>query len=108
MAFLIKQHDLQPNLPFQILQPDKVTPKDLTGATSISVVMRHKGGPMLFKSICILDDVVNGLGHYDWQTGDTDVAGDFEYEFEIIWASGDPQTVPVDSYFQLTIIADIG
>lgn len=108
MAFIIKRGDLQPNLPFQILKPDKTTPQPLTDASTISLVLRHKGGAFIFKKLCVIDNVASGLGHYDWASGDTDEAGDYEYEFEIIWNTGDPQTVPVDSYFALTIVSDIG
>lgn len=109
MAFIMKRGDLRPNLPFQIFQADGETPLDLTTVESISLAMRHKAGdpPLDFKKECVIADAENGLGYYEWVDGDTDTAGEYEYEFEIIWSDGDPQTVPVDSYFELVIIQDV-
>jgi hypothetical protein len=108
VPFIIKQNDLEPYLPYQILNPDG-TPKDLSTATSISIVVRSKGSNQVaFKSPTVIDDPLNGLGHYEWAVGDTANSGDFEYELEILWQNAKTQTVPVDSYFALTIVADIG
>lgn len=109
MAFIIKQGDLRPNLPFQIFEADEVTPLDLTTATSVSIVVRKKGDTVvLFKDTCDLTNAAQGLGVYDWKVGDTAEAGQMEYEFEILWQDGSPQTVPVDRYLEMTIVDDIG
>lgn len=107
MAFTIKQNDLRPNLPFQLFQADGVTPLNLTAATSVSLAVRSKGGAVKFKKACTLVTPASGLGYYDWADDDTDTAGQFEYEFEILWNDGSPQTVPVDKYLELTIVDDI-
>jgi hypothetical protein len=104
----MKQGDLRPNLPFQLFQADGVTPLDVSTATSVSIVVRAKGGALKFKAECDLTDAAEGEGIYDWVEGDTDTAGAFEYEFEILWNDGSPQTVPVDKYLDLTIVDDIG
>lgn len=108
MAFTIKQNDTLPNLYFQLFQADKVTPLNVTGATIAIAVRGVSDGLLLFKSPCVLDDAANGLGYYDWAVADTATAGNFQYEFEITWASGDVQTVPVEGYFDLVIVDDIG
>lgn len=111
MAFRIKQGDTLPNLPFQIFEPDGVTPTNLTGAT-VNMVVRTKPGtnatPVLFKKPCTLTSAALGQGVYDWDDGDTDVGGNFEYEFEITWPDTNVQTVPVDTYLDLVIVDDIG
>lgn len=111
MAFRIKQGDTVPNIPFQVFEPDGVTPANLTGAT-VRIVVRTKGGsnatPPLFKKPCVLTTPADGIGHYDWDEGDTDIGGNFEYEFEITFGDGNIQTVPVDSYLDLVIVDDIG
>jgi hypothetical protein len=109
VAFKIKQGDTRPNLPWQIFQSDGVTPLSLAAATSVSIVVRPKaGGAMTFKSACSILDAAQGSGIYDWSTGDTATSGDFHYEFEILWNNGDVQTVPVDGYFDLVVVDDIG
>lgn len=116
MAFTIKQHDTLPNLPFRIFKPDGITPQDLTDATSVSIVVRTKGAasgaaPTFKKSCTLLDQAVEeniGWGFYDWVEVDTAAAGEFDYEFEILWEDGNIQTVPAGSYLALVIVADIG
>jgi hypothetical protein len=109
VAFKMKQGDTRPNLPFQMFQPDKVTPLSLAAATSVSIAVRPKNDvTMTFKKACVITDVDLGTGYYDWDVGDTAIAGNFQYEFEIVWNNGDIQTVPVDGYFDLVIVDDIG
>jgi len=113
MAFFIKQGDTLPNLPFTILEPDGVTPVDLTDAV-VSMVVRVEGsGPSAipyFKKPCVLFNQVTstGQGIYDWDEGDTDSSGTYEYEFEIVFGDGNIQTVPANTYLQLIIVDDIG
>lgn len=115
MAFKMKQNDTLPLLPFTILQPDGITPQNLTAVTSISMVVRTKGAaptaPPLFKKPCTMLAQSGGnigKGYYDWDAADTATAGSFEYELEIAWNDGNIQTVPADSYLDLTIVDDIG
>jgi hypothetical protein len=112
MAFMIKRGDLRPNLPFQLLHSDGVTPLDLTSVISVSLVLASKpnqtSAPFAFKKACVIADAPNGNGYYEWASGDTNIEGAYQYEFEIIWADSDPQTVPVDSYFDLIIVDDLG
>ena len=116
MALKIKQNDTLPVLPFRILQPDGTTPQDLTGVQSISMVVRVKGSaptaPPLFKKACVIMDQAipanTGKGYYEWVAADTATAGTFEYELEMIWLDAHIQTVPADSYLDLSIIDDIG
>ena len=109
MAFTMKQNDTRPNLPVQFFQADGTTPLDLTTATSVSIVIRQKGQQAVkLKRAITITDAAGGEGEFDWQTGDTDTVGDFEYEFEILWNNGDIQTVPAFGYLELSIIDDIG
>lgn len=108
----MKRGDRRPYLPFQFFEPDKVTPLDVSGALVINIVVRVKGAdpadPPVFKSPVTMTDEVQGIGDYRWAAGDTDVEGNYEYEFEITWPNAEPQTIPQDSFFALTIIADAG
>lgn len=109
MAFVIKRGDTLPNLPFQIFQPDGITPQSLAAATAINIVVAKKtDNSLAFKKPCTITDAPNGIGIYNWDPVDTATAGDFKYEFEITWNTGDIQTVPVDASFDLTIGADLG
>jgi hypothetical protein len=71
--------------------------------------MRAAGasGAPAVKDTCVITDAVNGQVQYLWQAGDTDIAGTFEVEFEILWGT-EVQTVPNDSYIAIKIVPDLG
>jgi hypothetical protein len=109
VAFIIKQHDLLPNLPFQILDAAGA-PRDCSDVDTVSLVMKPKTGtlPAPFKKECSFTNVATGVGIYDWDSGDTDTSGTMSYEFELVFLNGDIQTVPVDRFLELTIQPDLG
>ena len=47
---------------------------------------------------------------YQWQLGDTDTAGDYDAEFEVVYSGGKPETFPNDDDYDLIveISPDIG
>lgn len=112
MAFYIKRNDRRPSLTAQFFQADGVTPLDLSSAASVSMVVRPTGAGIddapKFKSSCTVVNSATGQISYTWNSGDTDTAGTFDYEFEITWASGITQTIPADTYFTLVVVDDIG
>jgi hypothetical protein len=108
VAFFIKRHDLLPNLPFQILDAAGA-PRNCSDITSCYMVMRKQGtNTTILKKACTWTNQTSGIGLYDWVTGDTDIDGIMEYEFELTFTGGDIQTVPVSGYLTLTIVPDIG
>ncbi len=112
MAFVVKRNDRLPALPFQFFQADGITPLNLTAAISVKIVVRPKTAglddPPKFKSACQIINAVQGTGQYNWGAADLDTAGAFEYEFEIEWPGPLLQTIPSDSYLELTVMDDIG
>lgn len=44
---------------------------------------------------------------YDWATGDTDTAGQFQAEWQVTWTGGKKQTFPTETYHSLEILADL-
>lgn len=112
MAFKIKRHDLRPYLPAQFFKPDGTTPLPLSAAVAVYFIVRSKtaatdAAPLLRKP-CVITDAVNGLVEYRWAVGDTDLSGNFNYEFEIMWPNAEPQTIPADSYLDLIVLDDLG
>lgn len=109
-AMTIKRHDLEPPVRAQLFIPEldgegnvildekgqpKLKAADLTSATNVYLVIRKQGGtPFLKLGPCTYDEKAKGRVRYTWKTGDTDVAGTYEMEWEIHWAEGRPQTVP--------------
>lgn len=111
MAFAIKRHDLRPNVAAQFFKADGVTPLPLDDASGVYFVMRIKNAPLdtppVIKRICAFVDRTLGKVEFEWESGDTDTAGKYEYEFEIDW-NGRPQTIPPNGFFALQIFDDAG
>jgi hypothetical protein len=109
MAFQIKQNDRRPYLEFQLLEPDGTTPLDVSGADEITFIMRKEGsGVADVNAACTEVDWSLGQGVYEWQDGDTAVTGSYQAEWEIVWPGDERQTVPVDSYYSVIVIDDLG
>lgn len=54
-----------------------------------------------------LDDGSRGTAHYDWEIGDTDVAGGYYAEWQVTFAYGDSEgitTFPNDGYDLIAIV----
>lgn len=45
---------------------------------------------------------------YQWAAGDTDVAGEHIYEWEVTYANGEIQTFPTEGYGPCTFAEDLG
>lgn len=79
--FLIKVGDLLPVLGATVYKPDK-TPQDLTGATVRLHVIKPDGTLLFNRPVSAIDNPTAGHVLYNWQAGDTDVAGRYTAEFE--------------------------
>jgi len=86
-VFKIKQGDRRPYLKGQLVTLDEdgevEGPQDLTGATVVFTMKNPKTGVVIIEEgpTTVLD-IANGNVQYEWQEGDTDLAGDFLGEFE--------------------------
>jgi hypothetical protein len=106
--FVIKQNDTTPSLT-AILTPAGEPEEFLVGAEEVFLIVREKGslaGPK-FKSLCTIDDAATGAVSYDWEASDTDTAGEFQFEFEVVWPSG-VETIPREGYKTLLVEDDLG
>ena len=107
MPFIIKQDDLRPYLQGQLIQPNG-SPFNLSLASALMLVMRRANTQQVhLKKPCVVTDAVNGKFEYRWSGSDTATAGTYEAEIEVNWA-GEPQTVPANTYYTITIVDDIG
>lgn len=105
-AFKIKQNDLSRSL---IWRPKATTESDFTGATLVFNMRAAGGGATKISraSATIGSDTKGTFFQYDWVSGDTDTAGDFEGEFEATLAGGNPETYPNADYIDIEIMDDI-
>lgn len=108
MARLIhrmKQHDLEP--PLRLVVLDGTAPVDLTNAVDVVLIV----GGIIDRAPMEADpDQTTNRGHvkYDWQSGDTAAIGEFDFEVEVMWPTGRPQTFPVKGYAVLIVEDDLG
>ena len=50
----------------------------------------------------------NGYLEYQWQSGDTNTAGDYRGRFKVVWGDGRVSFVPVGKFIVYTVRADDG
>lgn len=103
--FSLKQHDTWP--PLNATLSDANGPIDLTGATSVTLIMKPTGGGSTITGTCTIVSAVAGTIRYTWITGNTAVAGTYNLEFEILWSDGKIGTVPNEGYKTVEILADL-
>lgn len=105
--FTIKQHDLLPEIAGVCADANNVIP-NITGST-VRFIMTDKA-----TGIKVLDqpgEIVDGPGgvvKYSWSEGDTDVAGTYIGEFEILFPSMKPETFPNNKNKTIKIFPDLG
>ena len=102
--FYLTQNDTSPSISVT-LQP---APINLIGATAVKFSMRLRGGAVkISRADMVVEDAAAGVVQYDWQTGDTDVAGQFEAEVEVTYADGSIETFPNAAPLDITIRPEI-
>lgn len=115
LKHFLKKGDTEPPLRRQIIQASTGLPYDLTGASAKFIMRESVGGTVKINTAAIIESPPSsGVVRYDWQTGDTDTAGDFPSEFQITLASGAVITFPPGefepgkSYIFVKITEDLG
>lgn len=93
MIFELKQNDTFP--PLRLRLTSGAAAVNLTGAT---VTLRIAG---IGNRAMVVEDALQGIVRYDWQTADTAVAGTFAAETKVAYPGTARQTVP--TLDQLTI-----
>lgn len=104
--YTLKQHDTYPPLVADLVDTDGAI--DLSEAVSVRLLLRSKTLSIITDPVEIVVPETLGRIRYEWQPGDTDVAGVYRLEFEITWDVGVIETVPNDGYKELVIMEDLG
>lgn len=110
---ILKQHDLRPVVQGTLYDPP-VPPSttylatDLTSCT-VRLLWRHTTllNVKFSASATIVGSPSNGVVQYQWVSGDTDVVGDYNVEWEVINAGGKPRTYPTKDYLLMRIVANL-
>lgn len=92
--FWIKKDDLRPNIE-ATLEDENNNAVDLSNASSVDFHMKKfDSSSTKVDSSATITDAANGKVEYEWSSGDTDTAGDYIAEFEVMWSDSDPETYP--------------
>lgn len=87
--------DLLPVLRVTLIGADGVTPLDLTTAISITFSMRlnDDSSPAVGGACTPVGNPTTGVVDYPWKAGDTDIGGEYDIEWIVVYPAG-PMTVP--------------
>ena len=102
-TFFIKRNDTSPALVRTLEAPGAGT---LAGAT-VWFYMADRAGDLIVSRQCSVIDAGERRVAYEWQAGDTEAAGRFKAEFEVINTDGTKETFPNDGYLLVIISADL-
>lgn len=105
----IKRHDTRPYWPVSLTFDDGTWP-DITGATVSIVCRRRLDGEVKFKDSTTIFITDGPNGELEWRPSSlqTDEAGRFDVEWEVIFLDGSQQTFPTVGYDRLSVEGDLG
>lgn len=89
--------DLEPNLTGVLLSNGQPV-GNLAGASFVAHIRKPDGTP-LSKTVTITDAPTAAWTAADWVVGDLNAAGVWDYEVEVTWGDGRPQTFPGEPFY---------
>lgn len=106
--FFIKKGDTLPSIQ-ATLKDANDTAVSVVGAT-IRFIMTNKstGVNAVDGAVAVTVNGAGGVVRYDWQDGDTDVAGGYRAEWEVEFAPNQVETFPNSAYINIKITDDLG
>lgn len=90
-----------------ILKNASGAPVDLTGC-SVSFHMAQLNRPAVISRAAHIQDAVTGEVWFVWASGETNIAGVYRAEFEVVYQDGRRETFPNDGYISIQILNDLG
>jgi len=103
---IIKQNDRRPVASTVITRGGVIV--DLDTAAGVTFKMKRFGRVDLkVNSAAVITDAANGAVEYRWSAGDTDEAGKYFAEYEVLWADSTTETFPSLSHEIVLITSDL-
>lgn len=104
--YTIKTGNLEPTVNV-VLEDSDGAAVDLTDADGVTFRFSAKGAEIAeFDRAATIDaPATSGSVTYEWQAGDTDVAGNYLGEFTVSWPTNRPQTYPVNTFITIKVKA---
>lgn len=104
--FYMKQFDTAPA--FVCALSDVNGPINLTGASVLFIMKLVTGGAgTKVAAAGTVTDAVNGVVSYQWITADTNVAADYNAEWQITYGTGKQQSFPDPGYLLVRVTTDL-
>lgn len=105
--FFLKVGDTLPSIQ-ATLQDANGDAVDITGS-SVTFIMTNKStGVTAVEAVATIVTPGGGVVRYDWQDGDTDIAGPYKAEWEVEFAPNQVETFPNNAYLNIKITSDLG
>jgi hypothetical protein len=102
----VKQNDRRPAAAATLKHGTTIVP--LTLASSVTFKMKPiNDSEMKVNAAAVIVDAAAGEVEYRWAVGDTDTAGEFLGEWEVIWSDGTPETFPTIDFDRVIIHPDL-
>lgn len=105
----VKQGDSYGYVTEQLLDEQRA-PVDLTAIVELGFYMRERGASPLVANTTdteVLGDPEEGIVRYQWQPGDLDVSGEFQFEWRVTFSTDQVQTFPSNGYNTIEVIRNI-
>lgn len=102
----LKRGDTRTAIKATLLSPAG-TAVDLTGAT-VKFIMADLRGVVKINRAAQVQDALNGVVWFIFEPPETDVAGTYRGEFEVMFGDGRKETYPNDDYLTVEIKPDLG
>lgn len=108
VTFEMKANDTLPVIEANLGYDDDTVPP-LGTAQHVTFIMRKtKSGTAQLVAAAEVVDAATGHVRYAWEPGDTAVPGEYDAEWEVVFADGGKQTFPGDSYHRVILWGDLG
>lgn len=106
MAFRIKTNDTGPVLSVTLTDANG-NGIGLAGASARFHMKAFGATSLKIDQPATITDDVNGVVKYDWVVGDTDTAGTYYGEIEVLYGDATVETFPNNGYFTIIIKEDL-
>lgn len=110
-AFTIKRNDTLPALQICLIDRGCLGGKEsysLSGVTGVTFTMVSDCSEYkIFAKTASIISSSAGTIQYDWEVGDTNEAGDFKGEFQLLYSDGNKMSVPQNGQISIHIPKDL-
>lgn len=108
-SFSMKRGDTSPTLEYEtgVFEDGSGV---FVGASATFFMKSQLDASLLVSGSATIADI-DGVLHYAWTAGDTDVVGPYDAEFEVTYLGGRVETFPrasTDPYLTVTVTQDLG